>query len=58
METIPKERLQRIGIQDDISVTIKPSNIIIRFAAYGYIAVAAAAARGFAGLCAAIIGLS
>ncbi|MDQ6868731.1 MAG: hypothetical protein M3178_10110 [Pseudomonadota bacterium] len=42
METIPKERLQRIGIQDDISVTIKRSSIIIPFAAYGSIAVAAA----------------
>jgi hypothetical protein len=42
METIPKERLQRIGIQGDIYVTIKPSSIIIPFAAYGSIAVAAA----------------
>jgi hypothetical protein len=38
METIPKERLRRIGIQSDISLTIKPSSI----AAYGSIAVAAA----------------
>jgi hypothetical protein len=38
METIPKERLRRIGIQDDISLTIKPRSI----AAYGSIAVAAA----------------
>jgi len=42
METIPKERLHRIGIQNDISVTIKPSSIIIPFAAYGFIAVGAA----------------
>jgi hypothetical protein len=35
METIPKERLHRIGIQNDISLTIKPSS-------YGFIAVAAA----------------
>jgi hypothetical protein len=35
METIPKERLQRIGIQNDIYLTIKPSS-------YGSIAVAAA----------------
>jgi hypothetical protein len=38
METIPKERLRRIGIKDDISLTIKSSSI----AAYGFIAVAAA----------------
>ncbi len=42
METIPKERLRRIGIQNDISVTIKPSSIIIPFATYGFIAVGAA----------------
>jgi hypothetical protein len=42
MEIIPKERLRRIGIQDDIFVTIKPSSIIIPFAAYGSIVVAAA----------------
>jgi len=42
METIPKERLRRIGIQSDISLTIKPSSIIIPFAAYGFIAVGAA----------------
>jgi hypothetical protein len=29
METIPKERLHRIGIQTDISITNKPSSIII-----------------------------
>ena len=42
METIPRERLRKIGIQDDISVTIKPSSIMIPFAAYGFIVVAAA----------------
>jgi hypothetical protein len=42
METIPKERLRRIGIQNDISLTIKPSSIIIPIAAYGFIAVGAA----------------
>jgi hypothetical protein len=31
METISKERLHRIRIQDDISVTIRPSSIIITF---------------------------
>jgi len=42
METIPRGRLRRIGIQDDISVTIKPNSIMIPFAAYGSIVVAAA----------------
>jgi hypothetical protein len=42
METIPKERLRSIGIQNDISLTIKPSSIIIPIAAYGFIAVGAA----------------
>jgi|HubBroStandDraft_4_1064222.scaffolds.fasta_scaffold1226365_1 hypothetical protein len=38
METIPKERLRIIGIQDDISLAIKPNSI----AAYGSGASAAA----------------
>jgi hypothetical protein len=42
METIPKGRLRSIGIQNDISLTIRPSSIIIPFAAYGSFAVAAA----------------
>jgi hypothetical protein len=32
METIPKKRLRRIGIRNDISLTIKPSSIIIPIA--------------------------
>jgi hypothetical protein len=42
METIPKARLRSIGIQNDISLTIKPSSIMIPFAAYGSFAVGAA----------------
>ena len=42
METIPKERLRRIGIQNDISLTIKPSSIVIPIAAYGSLAAFAA----------------
>jgi hypothetical protein len=41
MQTITKERLHRIGIQDDVSLTIKPSSIIIPIVA-SYIVVAAA----------------
>ena len=32
LETIPKKRLRRIGIRNDISLTIKPSSIIIPIA--------------------------
>ena len=42
METIPKKRLRRIGIRNDISLTIKPSSIIIPIAAYGSLAASAA----------------
>jgi hypothetical protein len=46
MKTIPKECLSIIGIQDDISITIKPSSIIVPIAVYDFLA-ASAAVYGF-----------